>query len=104
QSAANAFCSSAIGIFVGALFFPTPEFAPLVNIPGGGDLLNSFAAALVTSTLITFLWWYVDTTFRHEKVTAFNLAPCSELSPIAKGLTRNSSGPSPQPSPLGREC
>ncbi|MEL7356186.1 MAG: Na+/proline symporter [Cyanobacteria bacterium J06560_6] len=83
QSAANAFCSSAIGIFVGALFFPTPEFAPLVNIPGGGDLLNSFAAALVTSTLITFLWCYIDTTFRHEKVTAFNYGALQRVKPYS---------------------
>ena len=56
QTAANAFVSSLIGIGVGVLFFPKPDFSPLFSIPGGGDLLNSFAAALVTSTAITLLW------------------------------------------------
>ncbi len=56
QTAANAFVSSLVGIGIGFLFFPKPDFSPLFNIPGGGDLLNSFAAALVTSTAITLLW------------------------------------------------
>ncbi len=56
QTAANAFVSSLAGIGIGALFFPKPNFSALFNIPGGGDLLNSFAAALVTSMVVTLLW------------------------------------------------
>lgn len=55
QTAAGAFISSLVGIVVGILFFPKPDFSPLFNIPGGGDLLNSFAAALVTSIALTFI-------------------------------------------------
>ena len=56
QTATNALVSSLIGIVVGVLFFPKPDFSPLFAIPGGGDLLNSFAAALLSSTVITLLW------------------------------------------------
>jgi len=56
QSASNAFISSVAGIAIGALFFPKPDFSPLVAVPGGGDLLNSFAAALLSSTLITLVY------------------------------------------------
>ncbi len=56
QTASNAFWSALIGMAVGAAFFPKPDFSPLFNIPGGGDLLNSFAAALVTSMVVTLLW------------------------------------------------
>ncbi|MGI8934241.1 MAG: sodium:solute symporter family transporter [Phormidesmis sp.] len=56
QTASNAFWSSLAGIAVGVLFFPKPDFSPLVNVPGGGDLLNSFAAALLTSMAISLLW------------------------------------------------
>ena len=60
QTAASAFFSSLVGIAVGAAFFPKPDFSPLFSIPGGGDLLNSFAAALVTSTVVTLLWNFVE--------------------------------------------
>ncbi len=56
QSASNAFISSVAGIAIGALFFPKPDFSPLFAVPGGGDLLNSFAAALLSSTLITLVY------------------------------------------------
>ena len=56
QMAISAFFSSVAGIVVGTAFFPKPDFSPLLPIPGGGDLLNSFAAALVTSVVITLLW------------------------------------------------
>ena len=56
QTASNAFWSSLAGIAVGVLFFPKPDFSPLVNVPGGGDLLNSFAAAWLTSMAISLLW------------------------------------------------
>ncbi|MGB7086220.1 MAG: Na+/proline symporter [Phormidesmis sp.] len=60
QTANNAFWSSIVGIVVGTLFFPKPDFAPLFSIPGGGDLLNSFAAAWVSSTVITLVWTTLD--------------------------------------------
>ncbi|MEL6777145.1 MAG: Na+/proline symporter [Cyanobacteria bacterium J06597_16] len=53
QTAGNAFGSSVVGLAVGTAFFPKPDFSPLFNVPGGGDLLNSFAAALVTSMVMT---------------------------------------------------
>ena len=52
----NAFWSSLVGIGAGLLFFPKPDFSPLFPIPGAADLLHSFAAALVVSTLICFIW------------------------------------------------
>ncbi|MFK8183873.1 MAG: Na+/proline symporter [Phormidesmis sp.] len=60
QTAASAFFSALTGIAVGTLFFPKPDFSPLFALPGGGDLLNSFAAALVTSTVVTLLWSFVE--------------------------------------------
>lgn len=60
QNATNALVSSLVGMVVGILFFPTPNFAPLFAVPGGGDLLNSFAAALISSTLITLVWTFLD--------------------------------------------
>ena len=78
QSAANAFVSSLTGIVVGVLFFPKPDFSPLVNVPGGGDLLNSFAAALVTSTLITLLW---TTASKSSGGLAFNYRQLKDVKP-----------------------
>lgn len=83
QSASNAFCSSVIGVVVGALFFPKPDFSPLFNIPGGGDLLNSFAAALVVSALITFIWCYIDVSLRHKHLTAFNYSDLQRIKPYS---------------------
>lgn len=60
QSARDAFVSSVAGIAIGALFFPKPDFSPLVAIPGGGDLLNSFAAALFSSVLITLIAYAIN--------------------------------------------
>lgn len=54
--AANALVSSLAGIATGTLFFPKPDFSPLFAIAGGGDLLNSFAAALGVSMVMTLLW------------------------------------------------
>jgi hypothetical protein len=72
QTASNAFWSALIGIAAGAAFFPKPDFSPLFNIPGGGDLLNSFAAALVTSMVITLLWNAFDKNNKNNKVLPFN--------------------------------
>ncbi|MBE9080056.1 Na+/proline symporter [Romeria aff. gracilis LEGE 07310] len=56
QTAPNALWSSIFGILAGLIFFPRPDFSPLVPIPGGGDLLHSFAAAVVASTVLSFAW------------------------------------------------
>ncbi len=56
----NAFWSSLIGIAVGLLFFPKPDFSPLFPIPGAADLLHSFAAALIVSTAISWVWSLVS--------------------------------------------
>lgn len=45
-----ALISSAVGIVAGLLFFPKPDFTPLVPIPLAGSFLMSFGAALVIST------------------------------------------------------
>ena len=82
-SAANAFCSSIAGILVGTLFFPKPDFSPLVNIPGGGDLLNSFAAAFVVSTIITLIWNWVDSNFLTNTLKAFNYKDLSRVKPYS---------------------
>lgn len=68
QTALNALISSLIGIASGAAFFPKPDFSPLFAIPGGGDLLNSFAVALITSTVVTLLWSFVE----KGRTTPFN--------------------------------
>lgn len=81
QSAANAFFSSVVGIAVGLLFFPKPDFSPLVPVPGGGDLLNSFAAALVVSTLLTLIWHAIDKRFRTHNLQPFNYANLSRVKP-----------------------
>jgi Na+/proline symporter len=52
---AIAVASSVIGIIAGALFFPKPDFSPWLNIPFGGDLLVSFAAAVVVSAIVTLV-------------------------------------------------
>ncbi|MGB3297582.1 MAG: Na+/proline symporter [Phormidesmis sp.] len=83
-TASNAFWSSIIGIFAGGAFFPKPDFAPLFNIPGGGDLLNSFAAALVTSAIVTLLWNTLDKTKNNSRVSPFNY---SELKQVQFGKT-----------------
>ncbi|MEM9088707.1 MAG: Na+/proline symporter [Cyanobacteria bacterium P01_F01_bin.53] len=70
QTANNAFWSSIIGIVVGVTYFPRPDFTPMFNIPGGGDLLNSFASALVASTLVTLVWNAIDK--NNKNTNSFN--------------------------------
>lgn len=60
QTASSALFSAFVGIGTGLAFFPKPDFSPLFNVPGGGDLLNSFAAALITSTVVTLLLNFVE--------------------------------------------
>ncbi|MBD1912017.1 MULTISPECIES: Na+/proline symporter [unclassified Leptolyngbya] len=45
-----ALAGALLGILTGALYFPAPDFSAWLPIPMGGDLLVSFAAALVVST------------------------------------------------------
>ncbi|MEM1251449.1 MAG: Na+/proline symporter [Cyanobacteria bacterium P01_H01_bin.21] len=53
----NAFASSVVGMMAGLLFFQKPDFSPLFPVvPGSADLLHSFAAALITSTVVTLVW------------------------------------------------
>jgi Na+/proline symporter len=52
---AIAVTSSILGIAVGALFFPTPQFTAWLPIPFSGDLLVSFAAAVVVSIAIALI-------------------------------------------------
>jgi len=81
QTGANAFCSSLLGIAVGTLFFPKPDFTPLVTLPGAGDLLNSFAAAFLISTIATVIWCAVDINFRHKAVKPFNYSDLKQIKP-----------------------
>ncbi|ESA34824.1 sodium-solute symporter [Leptolyngbya sp. Heron Island J] len=63
----NAFVSSVVGMVVGLLFFQKPDFAPLFSaVPGSADLLHSFTAALITSTVVTLVW----TTLAKQQGTA----------------------------------
>lgn len=56
-SGINALVSSVIGIATGVLFFPKPDFSPLVTgLPGAGDLLVSFGSALASSVAICWVW------------------------------------------------
>ncbi len=51
-----AFWSAVVAIATGALFFPRPDFSPWNGLPFAGDLLVSFAAPIVVSTLICLVW------------------------------------------------
>jgi Na+/proline symporter len=55
-SGTGALVSSLLGILVGALFFPRPDFTPWLAIPFGGRFLVSFGSALVVSTIAAVLW------------------------------------------------
>ena len=78
QTAANALVSSLIGIVIGVLFFPKPNFSPLFAVPGGGDLLNSFAAALLSSTVITLVWTAIG---KGNGAIAFNYSDLKAVKP-----------------------
>lgn len=57
----NALVSSLVGMVAGLLFFQKPDFSPLfAGVPGSADLLHSFAAALITSTVVTLVWTAVS--------------------------------------------
>ncbi|MEL7501247.1 MAG: Na+/proline symporter [Cyanobacteria bacterium J06554_6] len=67
----NAFWSSLVGIAAGLLFFPKPDFSPLFPVPGAADLLHSFAAALVVSTLVSWVWSLIS---RQSGKSAFSFS------------------------------
>jgi len=50
-----ALTASLVGIVAGALFFPAPNFSAWLPLPGGGDLLVSFAIAALLSSLVLWL-------------------------------------------------
>ena len=83
QTAANAFFSAIAGIIIGILFFPKPDFSPLIAIPGGGDLLNSFASALAVSSLITLVWHTIDKRFRNKSIVPFNYNNLQRVKPYS---------------------
>ncbi len=53
-TARAALASSCAGIAAGLLFFMKPDFSPLFPVPGGGDALISFSAALGVGGLCAF--------------------------------------------------
>ncbi len=60
----GAVVSSVVGLIAGVLYFPKPDFSPLINLPAAlpgtsGDLLYSFGGALVVSTVIAIVFWLV---------------------------------------------
>ena len=59
-SGTAAFVSSIIGLVVGALFFPGPDFAGWSGIPGAGSFLYSFGAALGVSAIISVIFSLVS--------------------------------------------
>ncbi len=81
QSASDAFISSVVGIAIGTAFFPKPDFSPLVAIPGGGDLLNSFAAALISSALITLTCQAINKNLKRNKIEPFNYSDLARVKP-----------------------
>jgi hypothetical protein len=48
-----ALVSALVGIGVGALFFPRPDFSPWNSLPWAGDLLVSFSAPILVSLLLS---------------------------------------------------
>ena len=59
-SGTAAFVSGIIGLVVGALFFPGPDFAGWSGIPGAGSFLYSFGAALGVSAIISIIFSLVS--------------------------------------------
>lgn len=87
----NALVSSVVGIAAGTLFFPKPDFTPLIEgLTGGGDLLMSFGAALLVSMVVSLIWneiaFFTGTTDRFDfkrlqAVQAYGDAPESAERP-----------------------
>lgn len=54
-----AIISSLVGLIVGILYFPKPDFAGWSGLPGAGDLLYSFGGALLASAVVAVVLWIV---------------------------------------------
>jgi Na+/proline symporter len=67
----GALASCVLGIVVGALFFPKPDFTPWLAIPQGGNFLVSFAAALGVSVAVAVTWSVIDSRRRQSPVYDF---------------------------------
>ena len=59
-----ALASCIVGIVVGALFFPKPDFSPWLDIPQGGKFVVSFASALGVSSLLAIGWTFLASRLR----------------------------------------
>ncbi|MEM8806238.1 MAG: Na+/proline symporter [Cyanobacteria bacterium P01_G01_bin.38] len=81
-SSRTAFSSALLGIVIGLMFFPKPDFTPLVPIPGAADLLNSFAAALLVSTLTTLVWTAIAQ--RTGRPPVFSYAQLQQAQPYTR--------------------
>ncbi len=70
--------SAVVGIAVGALFFPKPDFTPWINLPFAEDLLVSFGAAVVVSAAIALVWTAIARNAQGHKDFDFSqLRDCS---------------------------
>ena len=74
--------SGAVGIVVGAVYFPMPDFAGWNNLPGAGDLLYSFGGALVASALVAVVLWIVS---RLTKSEAYDFERLNEEVQLIEG-------------------
>ncbi len=68
-----AFWSAVAAIAAGALFFPRPDFSPWNNLPFAGDLLVSFAAPILVSTLLCLGWIQLQASQGKTKVFDFGI-------------------------------
>lgn len=68
--------SAVLGIAVGALFFPRPDFSPWNGLPFAGDLLVSFAAPIVVSATIALSWIAIKAHLGQTEV--YNFADLSD--------------------------
>lgn len=79
QTAHNALWSALAGIAMGILFFPRPDFSPLFDIPGAGDLLNSFTVALLTPSVLTLLWSTIVRKTKQSTVLPFSYSELRDM-------------------------
>ena len=70
--------ATVIGIGVGVLYFPAPDFTPLFDIPYGGRFLISFASAIVASTVVAVAW--------HRIAIALKKTPHFDFSLLAQHI------------------
>ncbi len=79
-SGTAAIVSSIVGLVVGALFFPGPDFAGWNAIPGAGSFLYSFGAALGVSAIISVIFALVS-----SKENAYDFNRLSEEVQLIEG-------------------